>query len=89
MVFTLQEETNNIFVPEYDVTVNYSLYTLLEFYNAINDDPNGSYYDEKFVRLLCTGLKLKDHLNRIGSFDSNDKLVKFVKGKYKNQIFCL
>lgn len=80
--FTLQEQAQDRFIPEYGVTLKYSLYTLLEFYNVINDGADGSYYDEKFVRLLCTGIKLKNHLNQIGSYDLNDKLVMFVNGEY-------
>lgn len=77
--FRFQQKTKDLYVPEYNITIQYPIYTLLEFYNSMRDDLIGEYYDEKFIRIIFSGLKVKNHMVEHG-LDNKDKLFCFIKG---------
>lgn len=69
-------------MPQYNVTIEYQVYTLLEFYNNLRSElAAGIYYDEKFLRILVVGLKLKENVLKNGAYDPQENISLFITGK--------
>lgn len=66
------QDAKDRFFPYANATMKYHIYSLLEFYNDLQIGRNdGRFYDEKFVKILLTGVIGVKTLATIDSKNTN------------------
>lgn len=78
----------NRLISNVGITLDYQTYTLLEYYNHLQEEKcNGIYYDERFVKIMMSSLIGNSNILQYKQFDyddeyENDNIMKFIKGMF-------